>query len=183
MRRTDQVRMPLTILISIYTDMKKESLLTTLVILLLIMNIGIVTFLVMHHEHERPPHPGGPPHVDRLIIETLKFDDEQKKKFEVMKHEHHEQMMRIDEEYKNVLEKYFSLLNDEKIKTVEKDSLEKEIGRLQLSKATVTLEHFRQLKALCKPEQQKHFQELIPELTKIILPHPPRDLPPPREGN
>ena len=160
--------------------MKRESLLTTLVVLLLVLNAGIITFLALHHE--RPPSPGGPPHVDRLIIETLDFDENQKEKFNVLKREHHEQMMRIDGEYKNVLEQYFSLLNNDTVKQSEKDSLEREISRLQLSKATITMEHFRQLKALCKPGQAKRFNELIPELTKIILPHPHGDGPP-HEGN
>ena len=162
--------------------MKKEKLLTLLVILLLLLNISIIIFFVFIG-HERPPM--GPPKVDKLITETLNLDEKQIARFNTMKREHHHQMMQLDKQYVELLQQYFELLNVKQLENSSKDSLENMVEKIQLQKAQITFRHFQELKSLCRPDQIERFQELIPELSKIILPHPPKsELPPPRrEGN
>ena len=148
--------------------MKKETLLTTAVIALLLLNFGTLGFLFFR----RPPHPPGtgPRQLDRQIVETLALDAGQKGKFEQLKLAHHEQMRNSDRDYRQALENYFSLLKSETILSAQQDSLQAILSQIQQERAKVTFQHFKDLKTLCTPEQQKNFVALLPDLMQVILP-------------
>ncbi|HZY82982.1 MAG TPA: hypothetical protein VFE50_25860 [Cyclobacteriaceae bacterium] len=154
--------------------MKRENLLLTLVLFLVALNIVVVARTFM-----RQGPPGPPPH-DRIIIKTLGFDEEQQQAFEALKFKHRSGVIQIEKQFESVLEQYFLLLpNEDQSK---KDSLDAIICDLERRKAAVTFEHFRELRQLCRPDQQKTFDNFIPELSKFIMPQGPKNLPPPRRN-
>src|SRR5437588_11698155 len=93
--------------------MKKENFYKVVIILLLLLNSGVIAYLLLQRgPGGRPPMHGGP---DRMIIERLKLDGEQRQKFEGLKHEHHAQMLDIQEKSGEVHHKLFALLENDKI--------------------------------------------------------------------
>jgi hypothetical protein len=155
--------------------MKKETLLLYTVGLLVALNLATLGFLVWH----RPPRPprSDPRRADRLIVETLGLDDAQRARFGALKGEHHAQILHLDAAYARTSEAYFRLL-DGPAQPARKDSLERELGRLQAQKAVVTYAHFQALKALCTPAQRPRFAALVPELLRLILPDEKKGPPP-----
>lgn len=149
--------------------MKKETLLTMAVVALLLLNFGTLGFLLFR----RPPHvQGGRPgeRLDRHIAETLQLDDAQKQQFAKLKTEHHSKMLLSDAAYREALGNYFALLKKDTVDQQLQDSLQSNMTRIQNERATVTYQHFADLKAMCRPDQKQHFEALLPELMQVILP-------------
>lgn len=156
--------------------MKRETLLTTAVIALLLLNFGTLGFLLLR----KPGHPPeGPRRIDRQIVETLSLTDGQKQQFDQLKKAHHAQMLRSDQAYRSALENYFNQLKNDSVAPAVLDSLQAIALQIQRERSTITFQHFQELKALCTPEQRKAFDGLIPDLMNIILPQRP-DGPPGR---
>src|SRR4051812_29600637 len=107
--------------------MKRETLLTASIIILLLLNIGTVSFLFLRERHMPPP----PPRVDKIIVETLHWNTEQQEQFEKLKHQHREAMNRLDEQNEEAARKYFALLNSSTIDTAQKNSLEQEMATIE----------------------------------------------------
>lgn len=143
--------------------MKRENFLIGLVLLLVVLN----AFMLFRMSSRRGPGGGPPPH-DRIIVSTLNFDERQQQAFEKLKFEHRGRIIEIEDKFESTLEKYFLLLPNENQKA--KDSLELIIAELEREKADVTFDHFRDLRNLCRPDQQKAFDEFIPQLFRFILP-------------
>ncbi len=156
--------------------MKRDNILTVSVVLLLLLNFGTLGYLFFSKHHGPRP-----PRVDKIIIETLQWNEEQQQQFEKLKHEHRNSMNQLDEQNEEAAIKYFSLLNFSPIDTAQKSLLEKEMANIEAKKADITFRHFEDLKKICTPEQAKNFDALIPQLIEILLPPHPKKFPsPPR---
>ena len=153
--------------------MKRETLLTIAVAVLFLLNVGTLGFLWFGRMHHHPPPHRRPP-IDATLLDALQFTPEQEEKFEELKHEHHGKMIELDQQYDLAVEEYFSLLKSDTAGVATRDSSERKIGDIQTERARVTLEHFREVKALCNAEQQKKFDAVIPKLVEIMIPprHP-----------
>lgn len=156
--------------------MKKETLLTVSVITLLLLNLGTLSFLFFAG---RPPHfaHNGPPPPNELIVNELKLNDTQQTRFDKMRQEHHEAMKTLDEENRHLVEQYFKLINISNPDTVLKDSIEKQISAIQFKKASITFNHFSELKKICTEEQKKRFDTLLPRLIFMLTAPPPNGRP------
>ena len=77
--------------------MRQERFYKILIFLLLLLNFGMLGYLLVEHKRPTPPPHGRPAPPDRIIIERLQLNDEQQSQFDVLKHEHHTQMVAITE--------------------------------------------------------------------------------------
>ncbi|MFN8285658.1 MAG: periplasmic heavy metal sensor [Chitinophagales bacterium] len=163
--------------------MKRETFLTVIIIALLLLNFGTLGFLFLNKPHPPghfPPGPQGGPGVGEMLMQNLSFSTQQREDFEKLRFEHRSSINKLDEQNNQLLVAYLQLLQAENINTSSKDSLEKEMARIQIQKADVTINHFQKVKALCSPEQKKKFDEIIPDLIQVIAapkngpPMPPR---------
>lgn len=159
--------------------MKKEKLLTISVVILLLLNLGTLGFLFLSGP---PPHFWHSRHepTDKLIVTVLNLTDVQEAQFEKMRQEHHEAMIALDEENRHLVKQYFDLINAANSDTLLKDSLGKQIGVNHVKKASITFNHFEQLKMICTPEQKKRFEALLPKLIFLLI-TPPKGARPFRE--
>jgi periplasmic protein CpxP/Spy len=149
--------------------MKKEKFYQVVIVLLLILNFGILGFMWLHHGPGPGPMPGRP---DRLIFEKLHLDAPQKDKFETLKHEHHSQMVSIQEAEGKLHRELFELLKKEPVDSNQRNILLLELQNNDMQKELVTFEHFRKLRAILHPGQMNDFDDFVAELSRHLLaPH------------
>jgi succinate dehydrogenase/fumarate reductase flavoprotein subunit len=158
--------------------MKKETLLTIAVVLLLVLNGSLLAYLFGGRFMQRPPVR----HTHEMIIEKLHYDEQQQRQFEILRQEQHEALKRVEMQFDRVAHEYFLLLTNDSFNSARKDLLEKAMSDLQRQKANGLFDHFQKLKDLCRDDQKKMFDQLLPELMHLI--HPPREKnpPPPRRN-
>jgi periplasmic protein CpxP/Spy len=147
--------------------MSKIKLLSIAVIGLLILNLCIVSFLFLRkplrpHDRSngRPPFEHGGPRNE--IIEGLRFDSVQVRKYEILIDEHQESIKALNDSVRNVKSMLYQTLNAEN--NTAKDSLIEKLGSLQISIERTHYEHFAEIKKLCKPDQLSDFEALTKRL-------------------
>jgi Spy/CpxP family protein refolding chaperone len=120
------------------------------------------------------PKPGPPhgPELFELIEQKLHLSNEQKNKFHQLRDEHRASINTLNDKFQEVFGQYMQLLEQEEIDSVQQATLESQLATLSKTKAAVTLHHFEKVKQLCTTEQQKKFDELIPEITYFIMQEP-----------
>jgi periplasmic protein CpxP/Spy len=150
--------------------MKKESFYTIIIILLLVLNFGTLSFIWLHRG------PGGSPHdgPDHLIFEKLKLDNKQKGQFEILKHEHHSQMLIIQEESSKLHQQLFDLLKKEPVDTSLRNNVIRKLAQNNYQKELVTFQHFQKLRGILNPDQIDNFDDFVQDLSRHLLgPLPP----------
>src|SRR5579883_3215882 len=168
--------------------MKRDTILTIAVVVLLIVNVGTLSYLIFTKPHHSPPPPPAPMdgrgpmmRPDELIRHTLHLTDDQDKKYAASIESHHATMMKLDSEFRATADRYFALLKTNAPATGMEDSLVAAMGKMQSAKAAATFRHFAEIKSFCTPDQAKQFDTLVPELLDILLRSGGRgpDAPPP----
>ena len=156
-------------------DSSKIKWLTGTTVLLILLNIVVVGYMWLGHQH-RPDRRG--PGSDRaeVIICELKLDEAQRSQFEKLREEHHHTVMSVNERDHDTHKALFDLLKNGKDDKAAADSLINEIAenRKQIEHATYI--HLAKLRQICTPEQQKIFDDIIFKLFsgRPEVPPPPR---------
>lgn len=143
--------------------MSREKFLTVAVIFLLVLNTGIVAFLFF----SRPPHP---PELWKMVVNEVGFDGQQEQAYFALRDAHRQKMNHLDREFAKKLELYMMQLKGNPDQVME-DSLASEVANIEKAKAEATLQHFRQVKGLCRPDQFENFDRIVPKLLPIMLPN------------
>ena len=163
--------------------MKRETLLTISVIVLLLLNIATLGFVYWSrmapgHGDAGNPKPttywvydaGDMTPMDKTIVETLHLDSTKRTEFETLKKEHHSKMKVLDSAYTTQLKSYFDLLRLKDVAKAAHDSAESILARTQALRAAVTFDHFQKLKELCiTPSQLAQFDSLLPALERRLM--------------
>lgn len=129
---------------------------------------------IFTNNHHKPFPPGRPPSPREIIIERLKFDENQIEKYEELIDSHRNEIINIEHSLKAAKEKlYLTLLSENEN---EKDELIAQINILQRKIEIAHYEHFKAIKNICKPEQINFFNDLTNDLAFIFSPFkkPPR---------
>lgn len=155
---------------------KSTTVLKWSVALLMIMNV--VLLINGFHKQVPPPaplpnRPHGPAH---LIIEELKLNKEQEKKFHELKDEHRSIMRQLDNEGREIRHAYFELLKTDSVNETKKQEIEILISENQKLIEQATFNHFKKLRAICDDTQKKNFDASIQDILRGMKMQPP---PPP----
>lgn len=151
--------------------MNKLQLLTAAVILLLLLNIGTLVFLFLSNDR-RPAPPGPEGNAGDFIIKSLQLDEQQCRQFDTLRIQHHEMVQRAQDEDRRLHDAYFSLLKSPQSNRQSADSIMALMAQQRKTMDSATFEHFRQLRALCRPEQQGKFDRTIDEIARLLGPRP-----------
>jgi protein CpxP len=168
--------------------MKKETLLTIIVLVLIALN---VTLLVMFYIHQQRP-PFSPPFMrgpgpdgrgpGKVIVDRLKFDESQRKELENLRQQHRDKVTAIQEEFRRLQDELFDQLKGQQRDTAKVSDIINSIGNNRKQFEQAIFDHFAAIKALCKTDEQKKlFDDFIGELGKMIgppMPQPPDKIPP-----
>ena len=106
--------------------------------------------------------------IDRIIIERLKLDDNQRERFDQLKQEHHGQMISKDEEAGNLHRQLFEILKKEPVDTFERNTILLRLQDNYHQKELVTFEHFRN-QAIPRPDQKPLFDNFVEELGRQLI--------------
>lgn len=142
--------------------MNKYKFLTIMIIGLFISN-GILFFMLIKGHHKKGDGP------KNIIIDKLHFDTEQIKKYEVYIKQHrkavHENEATMNKLRTNLFEQLKYQQDANKV-----DSLISVIAKQQYVAEKINYRHFLEIKSLCKPSQQKDFNELTSEIANLFSP-------------
>lgn len=148
--------------------MNKTSLLTVAVIVLFLMNIGMIAFLIF----TKPPRPeegrGREGNPKQVIIERLHFDREQVEQYEALILQHRQEIRTAGDAIEQTKKELYSTLSAPDAAV--EDSLIGVIGGLLERIEHAHFKHVLAIKALCRPEQIKDFNEFSEELSGLFQP-------------
>jgi len=135
------------------------------VVFLVLINTIILAYIFI-----LKPNPNAKPKPGKFIIESLELDETQISSFEQMKRDHRSQMNKLDEEYKNLLTQYLNGLKEKQVDSVINKTLEEKMAAIQIEKARITFSHFANVKSICREDQQKKLNNIVPELINVMAP-------------
>ena len=152
----------------------KNRVLTWLVILLLIANATSIAMFWLGNKKQQPTvQNDGTPAT--FLINALTLNTQQQQQLEVFRQEHKDAVEPLREQLKVAKKKLFNLLKQTIVTDSAKQIATKNISAITQQIDVVTFDHFKKARAICTPEQQKKFDEIIEEVTNIITnPRPPR---------
>lgn len=155
-------------------SLSKNKILFWAVILLMIANVAILVTLWLAPNQQRK-NKGTP--ADYLIKE-LALNKEQQNKLHEMAKEHHAQSIKIRGQIKEARHDFFELLNQPVVTDSMKKSAAENVSKNLEQLDLLTFNHFKQLREICTPQQQKKFDEIIEEVLQMIASGPPPGKPP-----
>jgi periplasmic protein CpxP/Spy len=127
--------------------------------ILIALNIALIVILILG----RPPRPKEGDAPEKYIVEKLKFTTQQETEFNTLREAHHDSVMALQDEGKELRKLFFDGLESE-LPDIIKDSLANKIAENQKQIELVTYDHFEEVKKLCSPEQKIIFNDIIREV-------------------
>ena len=136
--------------------------------------------------HGAPPRQPGRGEPAAIIIERLHFNQPQQRAFQELRLEHQKKSQQLREEMATLFRRYYGLLAAPQPDSSQAEALSQQIADNQRAQAQLNFDHFKQIKALCGPDQRADFNELVRELAHLFgrpqrPPHlqdgPPENLP------
>lgn len=155
--------------------MEKSKFQTIIIIFLLILNLGTLTFLFIRRPMGPPPgmqHRG--PNPGEFIVRELNFDESQKTQFDKLKAEHQQQMRNL----RDSIEVERMRLPDVIVNTNDSMAIDAstKIGRYQQQVEWFTYQHFVKVYGICNDNQKGKFAGIIGEVLHMMA--PPKQGPP-----
>ena len=161
--------------------MKKETLLTIAVLILIVLNVALL--VVFNVNQGRPPFapplpmhnfpPENTPGPGKVIVERLKLDESQRNEFLKLKQQHQEKVQAIQEESRRLHDELFALLKEPQMDTAKEQAIIDSLGANRKELERAIFDHFAAIKSLCKTDEQKKlFNNFIGELGETIGPPP-----------
>lgn len=149
--------------------MKIQKLLIISVVLLLLLNGGIITYLFL----SKTGRPEGKRMPREIVIEKLHFDESQIIAYEKIIRQHQEQIRSLDDSIRLSKNELYLLLNENSGSNNRKDSLFETLAHFQNQIEQTHYNHFLEIKAICRKDQLDDFKQLTEELSKLFS-HPKR---------
>jgi Spy/CpxP family protein refolding chaperone len=147
--------------------MREGSFLKIIIVCLLILNLGTLGYLwVGRGPGKHDGHPGRPPreNAGQYLQRTLQLTDEQEQQYWKMREAHHRQVVDIHEHMHELQQKlYTSFGSANPIDSNSLLAIADSIAAGQRTIEIITFHHFRELRGMCMPEQQKKFDVVIGE--------------------
>ena len=148
----------------------KNNLLTWLVVILILANLAVITLFWMAH-HRRQQRAVGTP--QEFLVKQLGLNEKQQQQLHQLASEHHMQSEKIRGKIKDARDHFFDLLKQSNVTDSAKLEAAAPVADNLKQLDLLTFEHFRQVRMLCTPDQQKKFDEIINEVLQMIGGPPP----------
>lgn len=155
------------------------------VITLLLLTANIVTLTLLwtnkgkeeKRESRMPPPPGA--QVFEYLSHELKLDESQREAYRKLRDEHQAGVRNIRDSFQRpAKEALFELLKKSAVSDSEVHVLSSRTAAADQQLDEFTFRHFQKLRAICNPEQQRKFDEIIQDALRMMA-QPRRQGPPP----
>lgn len=144
--------------------MKRQKFYKYLAIVLLILNIGTISYFFL----SAPPHPPKPGEI--LLSGEIGLEGNVKKKVDSIELEHHEEKRKLMKRDFKLHEKLYEQLDNEEAS----GELLKEIQENRTEIEEMTFEFFSEVHSLCNEKQKKKLDEIIHKSLRMITNQPPK---------
>ena len=157
---------------------KQNKILKIFLLVLVILNLGILGFLIWSQGHKKPPVSSNDPM--QFLIQKVGFDEKQATSYRELVQEHRKTAGELRRKINDKREELF----DYNTRTGDKKRLLDEITLLKREDEQLLYDHFARVRQLCNTnEQRQSFDSVIHKmLRKMQGPHPqgsPSHRPPP----
>ena len=136
----------------------KNLILYILLVFLVVAN-GFFLFNYMGSSNDGKAR--GPQNPGNFIIKELNFNELQLEQFREKNKEHHETMMRLSNNIKELKDALFNRLPDVSLNDEAIDSITSLIGLKEKEKEKETFYHFRSIQDICNGKQKEKFKNII----------------------
>ncbi|MDI9859545.1 Spy/CpxP family protein refolding chaperone [Flectobacillus roseus] len=146
---------------------------------LVIMNIALLVIIWMGHPRGGAPFPHPPfgapqngPRLQHVLESKLNFDENQKQAYEVLIHEHRQQIDSLHQAIQEAKRDLYSkgLSQNDSIITQKQN----QIANLIAKQEKINFEHFRKVRdKICNPQQKQMLDDMIGEVLEQVS-RPPR---------
>ena len=146
----------------------KSRILIFIIAVLLISNIAMLIFFLSGKRDM--PKPDNEKRPGYGMSETLKkeaaFDDQQVKQYEDLREKHWEKMKPMFHDMQVTKSSFYSLVKDNSLADSSVAALATQIGEKQKAIDYQIFQHFRQVRNICRPDQQSKFDTIYSGIVK-----------------
>lgn len=139
--------------------MSKEKFYKVGFILLLLINIGVVSFIFF----SKPPHPKQERLKDKVTA-ILNFNKQQIKHYEVLIQNHQAKIRKEESELISLKRNLYTSIENEKISETYLDSIATRVKAIE----RIHTQHFLDIKQLCNKNQIQNFKKLTDAFSKYF---------------
>ena len=141
-----------------------------IILILVLLNLGTLTFLVVHHPRFSPERMRG--RSPDLLTRELMLDPRQQDEFGKLRYKHRERMFDLQEKDRKLHDRFFEVLFQPTPDTIAMRSLADSISEVRKQMELLTFEHFLRLRQLLNPDQQGKFHRVFKQALEHIMPLP-----------
>jgi protein CpxP len=141
---------------------KKNRLLLSIIAVLVILDLATVWFILFGPRPPGPPRGGEPP--ERLIEHELGFSPEQMNRYTDLREEFFRKGRVKAEAQASAREALLDLLKNQDVSEDEIRQRASVIGNIETGRSIDVYEHFRAVRAICSPEQQRKLDAIIRDI-------------------
>jgi len=149
--------------------MKTTNIWTIIVILLVFINSIIL--IVIWKQGRLSPRAGNQMEVKDFLIKQLSLTKSQIGKFETLRQAHHQAIENLDKKDRLLKDSLFKNLSSASVDPKIIDALTSKIGYNAALMDKTTFNHFRALRQILQPAQQKKLDEIIEQVLQMLS-HP-----------
>ncbi|HEV7783155.1 MAG TPA: Spy/CpxP family protein refolding chaperone [Chitinophagaceae bacterium] len=146
--------------------MKNSStkMLTIAVVLLLLINIGLVIFMMQGRKKGADKGRGGKGDPSEMMAKELNMTEEQKKEHKSLKEEHLKNIKPLFDSVRAAKTAFYALLKDSTVNDSILTVYSNRISERQSAIDKQTFAHFKRIRNLFTPEQQPKFDEFLQKM-------------------
>jgi len=152
---------------------KRNKLLLSIIGVLVILNLATVSFILFAPKPLGPPPGGEPP--ERFMEHELGFSPEQRNRYTELREDFFREGRGRAEAQAKAREALFDLMKKQNASEGEIRQMASVIGNIETERSIDLYRHFRAIRAICTPDQQRKFDTMIGEIL-MKLGRPPGPL-------
>lgn len=142
--------------------MKTNRILTIAVILLLLVNVGMLIFMLKGRGHHDMKKQGGSPF--EMMVKELNMTGQQQTEFKKLKDEHFTAIKPVFDSVRSLKKSLFGLVKEENLNDSLVTKYSALISEQQSIADKLTINHFRKVRALFSGDQQKKFDDFVQKM-------------------
>ncbi len=156
---------------------KRNNIIIISLIVMVLLNIATLSSIWFGQQTDKEKEiriekflPGDPPPPpgDKLA-EIVGFRDDQIRKFEDLKREHHKNAGEIIEIIRLKKQELMKMVSSKPVNSDEVISVAYEIGKKQTELELLTFNHFKSIREICDEKQKSRFDNVITDLKDMIM--------------